>query len=88
MGPQHQSLAEVPWAHSPFSSAARTIPAVPSGRSVTLRPPRSEKVYISFSTMSVVSPTPREKSSVCSKRGRCTSEQPKSAIASAVVLTT
>ncbi len=37
----------------------RTTPAVPSGRSVTDRPPRSAKEYISFETTSVDSPTPR-----------------------------
>ena len=35
---------------------ARTMPAVPSGRSVMLSPPLSRNVYISFSTMSVVAP--------------------------------
>ena len=35
-----------------------------------LRPPLSLNVYISFSTMSVVSPTPRTKSSVASNVGR------------------
>ena len=88
MGPQHHSFAAVPWAHSPFSTAALTMLAVPSGRRVRLLPPRSVKVYISFSTISVVSPTPRAKSSVCSKRGRCTSENPKSAIVLAAVFTT
>ena len=44
-------------------------PAVPSGRSVSERSPRSVKVYISFDTMSVDSPTPRAYSSVCSKTG-------------------
>ena len=37
----------------------RTTPAVPSGRRVTVRPPRSAKVYISLETTSVDSPTPR-----------------------------
>ena len=48
---------------------ARITPAVPSGRSVTLRPPRSEKVYISLATTSVDSPTPRANSVVSSKIG-------------------
>ncbi len=43
--------------------------AVPSGRSVSERSPASVKVYISFCTMSVDAPTPRAKSSVCSKTG-------------------
>jgi hypothetical protein len=34
-----------------------------------LRPPLSRKVYISFSTMSVVSPTPRTNNSVASNIG-------------------
>lgn len=37
--------------------AARTLPAVSSGRRVIERPPLSVKVYISFCTTSVVSPT-------------------------------
>ncbi len=49
--------------------AARTMPAVTSGRSVRLSPPLSLKVYISFSTMSVNSPMERLKSSVCSTTG-------------------
>ncbi len=44
--------------------------AVPSGRSVMERPPLSSNVYISFCTTSVVSPTPRTKSSVCSNVGK------------------
>ncbi len=51
-------------------------PAVPSGRMVTLFPPLSEKVYISFSTMSLVSPMEREKSSVFSMIGTRISEKP------------
>ncbi len=51
---------------SPCSRNARAAPAVPSGRSVIERPPLSRKVYISFCTTSVVSPTPRANSSVCS----------------------
>ena len=53
----------------PCSTYARQIGAVPSGRSVTERPPPSSKVYISFWTMSVDSPTPRANSSVCSNVG-------------------
>jgi hypothetical protein len=53
----------------PCSRYARTTPAVPSGRSVRLRSPRSSKVYISFWTTSVDAPTPRAKSSVASKIG-------------------
>ena len=48
---------------------ARMTPAVPSGRSVTDRPPRSAKVYISLHTTSVDSPTPRANSPVSSKTG-------------------
>ena len=50
-------------------STARTTPAVNSGRSVMERPPRSSKVYISFETTSVDSPTPRANSWVSSKIG-------------------
>ena len=52
-----------------LSMNARTAPAVPSGFSVMERLPLSSKVYISFCTTSVVSPTPRWNSSVCSKMG-------------------
>ena len=55
---------------------ARTAPAVPSGRRVIERPPLSSKVYICFSTTSVVSPTPRKNSSVCSNTGVRTSRNP------------
>ncbi len=51
------------------SITARTIPAVASGRSVSERPSRSGKVYISFETMSVSAPIPRAKSSVPSNTG-------------------
>ena len=44
-------------------------PAVPSGRSVTLRPPLSSNEYISLETTSVDSPTPRANSAVSSKIG-------------------
>ena len=44
-------------------------PAVPSGRRVIERPALSLKVYISFCTTSVVSPTDRWNSSVCSNTG-------------------
>ena len=54
---------------SPCSMALRSVPAVPSGRRVMERPPLSSKVYISFCTTSVVSPTDRLNSSVCSKVG-------------------
>src|ERR1700686_1624298 len=43
--------------------------AVPSGRSVSERPPRSVKVNISLLTMSLPSPTPRTNRSVVSKLG-------------------
>ncbi len=43
--------------------------AVPSGRSVSERPPLSGKVYISLRTMSVASPTPRSKRTVSSNSG-------------------
>ena len=61
-------------------------PAVASGRRVMLLPARSVNVYISFSTMSVVSPTPRENNSVCSKIGKWISLKPKSLITSEAVL--
>jgi hypothetical protein len=51
------------------SMKARIRPAVSSGRSVSERPPRSSKVYISFVTTSVDSPTPREKTAVSSNTG-------------------
>ena len=62
--------------YSPLSSTARVTEAVPSGRSVIERPPLSRKVYISLLTTSVVSPTPRSKSSVCSKVGTRISVNP------------
>ncbi len=43
--------------------------AVPSGRSVSERPPLSGNVYISLRTMSVASPTPRSNSPVSSNSG-------------------
>ena len=50
--------------------AARTTPGVFSGRSVSCSPlSRSSKEYISFSTMSVVSPVPRTNSAVGSTMG-------------------
>ena len=52
------------------------MPAVPSGRRVIERLPLSKKVYISFCTTSVVSPTERLKSSVCSKVGTRISWKP------------
>jgi len=51
--------------------------AVASGRIVRDSSPRSTKVYISFSTMSVVSPMERLKSSVFSRMGRTISRNPK-----------
>ena len=48
---------------------ARATPAVPSGLRVMERPPLSSKVYISFCTTSVPSPTPRANNSVCSNIG-------------------
>ena len=45
------------------------MPAVNSGRSVRLSPPRSSKVYISLETMSVVSPIERANTSVASNTG-------------------
>ena len=47
----------------------RTTGAVPSGFMVTEEVSRSSKVYISFWTMSVTSPTPRAKSEVGSRMG-------------------
>ena len=50
--------------------AARTTPAVFSGRRVRSSPfSTSVKEYISFSTMSVTSPMPRTNSRVCSTIG-------------------
>src|SRR5258706_9104336 len=50
--------------------AARTIPAVASGRSVRLSPfNRSSKLYISCSTMSVALPMPRTNNGVASTIG-------------------
>jgi hypothetical protein len=52
------------------SIAARTTPAVFSGRSVSASPlSLSSKEYISFSTMSVTSPRPRTNSGVGSTMG-------------------
>ncbi|SHV98782.1 Uncharacterised protein [Mycobacteroides abscessus subsp. abscessus] len=51
---------------------ARITDAVPSGRRVTDRPPRSAKVYISLLTTSVDSPTPRANSPVSSNTGSST----------------
>ena len=48
---------------------ARATPAVFSGRSVSWSPPLSVKVYISFVTMSEVSPRVRLKTSENSKIG-------------------
>src|SRR5215212_440553 len=53
----------------PCSMYARQTGAVPSGRRVIERPPLSSKVYISFCTTSVDSPTPRANSSVASNVG-------------------
>ena len=53
----------------PLVSQARAIPAVNSGRSVSDSPPRSSKLYISFETTSVVSPSERENTSVFSNTG-------------------
>jgi hypothetical protein len=64
----HHSLCRAPRS-KPFEIAARTIPAVASGRKVRLSPPWSVKLYISFSTTSVNSPIARLKSSVCSTMG-------------------
>ena len=55
---------------------ARTTPAVPSGRNVTDRSPRSAKVYISLATTSVDSPTPRANRAVSSKTGSSMSAYP------------
>ena len=55
---------------SECSIAARTMPAVASGRSVRLSPfSLSSNVYISRSTMSVASPMPRTNSGVVSTIG-------------------
>jgi hypothetical protein len=68
-GPQDQSFTG--WASlcMPCSTYARMIPAVPSGRSVSPRPPWSSKLNISFWTMSVDWPIPRANSSVSSNAG-------------------
>src|SRR3954447_11121910 len=55
---------------------ARATGAVPSGRSVSERPPWSSKANISFWTLSVVSPTPRANSSAASKAGVSTYPYP------------
>jgi len=57
--PQLQACA----AQQAVGDAARTTPAVASGRKVRLSPPISVNVYISRSTMSVSSPMPRRNSS-------------------------
>src|SRR3954465_7129849 len=54
----------------PCSRYGGATGAVPSGRSVSDRPPASSNVYISFWTMSVDSPTPRANRSGASKPGR------------------
>ena len=48
------------------------MPAVNSGRSVIESPPRSSKVYISFDTTSVVSPSERANTAVASNTGSST----------------
>ena len=53
----------------PEQAGARATGAVPSGRSVSERPPWSSKLNICFWTMSVESPTVRLKTSVASKIG-------------------
>ena len=55
---------------------ARITPAVPSGRRVIERPPRSSNVYISLETTSVDSPTPRVNNSVSSKTGNSINSYP------------
>jgi hypothetical protein len=52
---------------------ARTVPAVPSGRSASTSSPLSWKTYISLETMSVASPTPRAKRACGSTTGVRTS---------------
>ncbi len=69
MGPVYQSFTGSGSLCMPCSTKARTTPAVPSGRSVMDRPPRSSNVYISLRTMSVLAPTPRANTSVCSNVG-------------------
>ena len=59
-----------------FSKYARTTPGVPSGRMASWRWPASSNVYISFCTMSVVSPVDLTNSSFCSTVGRRSSENP------------
>src|SRR3990167_3995693 len=61
----------------PFSIYARTVDAVPSGLRVKLSPPLVRKVNISFSTISVPSPTERVNSSVDSKMGVSIFSKPK-----------
>src|SRR5579875_991256 len=69
MGQMYYTRTGSPPAPRLCSRKARTTGAVPSALSERLRPPRSRKVYISFSTMSVPGPTPLWKTSVASTRG-------------------
>ncbi len=52
------------------------MPAVNSGRRVTESPLRSSKLYISFDTTSVVSPSERAKTAVGSITGTSTRPKP------------
>ena len=52
------------------------MPAVISGRSVMVSPPRSSKLYISLDTTSDVSPRVRANTSVNSKMGVAISSKP------------
>jgi hypothetical protein len=61
------------------SITALTTGAVPSGRKVRERSPRSLKVYICLFTTSELSPTPRSKTSVYSKVGVSTGAYPAAA---------
>ncbi len=52
------------------------MPAVNSGRRVSDSPPLSSKLYISFDTTSVVSPSERAKTLVNSNTGTSTRRKP------------
>ena len=83
MGARYHSFTGCGSLCMPFSTYALATGAVPSGRSVRLRPPRSSKVYISLRTMSVAVPTPRTNTSVSSNVGVVMRPKPLAAIRSA-----
>jgi hypothetical protein len=67
---------------------ATLAPGVPSGVSARRSPPRSSNWYISFSTMSVVSPLPFSKRAAFSKMGVSMRRKPKRCVTSSAVRTT